>query len=170
MRVVKQVIKVRVLATTDEAAALGQTLHGCNAAATWLSHQMHAARVLQDRCPASLVRRVAGAVGLASQPTIRVIGKVADAYTTLRANLRAGNYGPPGSDRRRVVQDSPIAFRVDAAQPFDARCLSWRLPDELGREAVVSIWTIAGPVEGRAVLADHQTTIGADTRPIGERI
>jgi putative transposase len=77
--------------------------------------------------------------GLAAQPTIRVIGKVADAYTSLRANLRAGNYGPHGSDRRRAVEDSPIAFRLDVGQPFDARCLSWRLPDEPGREAAVSI-------------------------------
>ena len=35
--------------------------------------------------------------GLSAQPTIRVIGKVADAYTTLKANIDAGNYGPPGS-------------------------------------------------------------------------
>ena len=31
-----------------------------------------------------------------------------------------------------------------AAQPFDARCLSWQFPDELGRAATVSIWTVAG--------------------------
>jgi hypothetical protein len=39
--------------------------------------------------------------GLSAQPAIRVIGKVADAYATLRANLKAGNYGPPGSPRAR---------------------------------------------------------------------
>ena len=169
MRVVKQVIKVRVLATTNEAAALGQTLDACNAAATWLSHQMHAARVyrkfdVHHRWYTELRERF----GLAAQPTIRVIGKVADAYTTLRANLRAGNYGPHGSDRRRAVQDSPIAFRLDAAQPFDARCLSWRLPDELGREAVVSIWTIAGRMKNVRILGDPKQLIVLRTRSIGE--
>ena len=169
MRVVKQVIKLRVLPTTDQAAALGETLHACNAAATWLSHQMHTARVyrkidVQHRWYAELREQF----GLASQPTIRVIGRVADAYTTLRANLRAGNYGPPGSDRRRAVQDSPIAFRPDAGQPFDARCLSWRLPDELGREAAVSIWTIAGRMKNVRTLGDPKQMIVLRTRSIGE--
>lgn len=49
--------------------------------------------------------------GLAAQPAIRVIGKVVDAYTARNANLKAGNYGPPGSDRRRKVHDTPIMFR-----------------------------------------------------------
>src|ERR1700704_3772581 len=61
--------------------------------------------------------------GLAAQPAIRVIGKVADAYAALRANPAAGNYGPPGSDRRRRIEESPIVFRPLAAQPFDVRCL-----------------------------------------------
>lgn len=34
----------------------------------------------------------AGAFGLAAQPTIRVIGKVGDAYTSLRATLSVGNF------------------------------------------------------------------------------
>jgi hypothetical protein len=36
----------------------------------------------------------------AAAPAIRVIAKVAEAYTTLRANIEAGNYGPPGSPKR----------------------------------------------------------------------
>jgi IS605 OrfB family transposase len=40
--------------------------------------------------------------GLAAQSAIRVIGKTVDAYTTLRANLRAGSYGSPGSTRYRL--------------------------------------------------------------------
>ena len=44
LRGVKQVIKVRLLPTEAEAAALDTTLRTCNAAATWLSQQMHAAR------------------------------------------------------------------------------------------------------------------------------
>ena len=80
-----------------------------------------------------------------------MIGKVADAYTTLKANIEAGNYGPPGSDKRKTVSTTPIGFRADAAQPFDARCLSWQIPEVVGgREATVSIWTTAGRLKGRA--------------------
>ena len=52
-----------------------------------------------------------GRFGLSAQPAIRVIGKVADAYTTLRANIESGNYGPPGSQKRRKVAATPIGFR-----------------------------------------------------------
>jgi putative transposase len=141
---VKQVVQVRLLPTPEQASALTDTLHACNAAASWLSRQMRAVGVLrkfdvQKRFYVELRKRF----GLAAQPVIRVIGKTVAAYATLRANLVAGNYGPPGSDRRRKVETSPIVFRPQAGQPFDARCLSWQL-GEAGREAVVSIWTTAG--------------------------
>jgi putative transposase len=146
LRGVKQVVKVRLLPTAEQAAALQVTLGTCNEAASWLSAAMHADRVhrkhdVQKRFYAELKERF----GLSAQPAIRVIGKVADAYTTLRANIDAGNYGPPGSEKRKTVAATPIGFRADAAQPFDARCLSWQIPDSVGaREATVSIWTTAG--------------------------
>jgi putative transposase len=142
----KQVIKVRMLPTDAEAMALDATLRACNAASTWLSQQMHASRTFRKydahhRFYAELRERF----GLASQPTIRVIAKVADAYASLHANVSAGTYGPLGSNRRRRVEASPIKFRPLAAQPFDARCLSWRFSfDETGRTGAVSIWTVAG--------------------------
>jgi hypothetical protein len=49
-----------------------------------------------------------------------------DAYITLRANLRAGNLGKPGSKRRRKAESKPVVFRPEAAHPFDDRCLSWQ--------------------------------------------
>ncbi|HYR14955.1 MAG TPA: transposase, partial [Mycobacterium sp.] len=93
----KQVVKVRVLGNRDQAAALGHTLNTCNAA-SWLSGQMHAERVhrkhdAQKRFYTELKQRF----GLSAQPAIRVIAKVADSYATLRANIEAGNYGPPGA-------------------------------------------------------------------------
>jgi hypothetical protein len=127
--------------------ALRATLTTCNVAALWLSAVMHRERVLgkhdaQKRFYTELKQRF----GLAAQPAIRVIAKVADAYTTLRANIDAGNYGPPGSPKRKKATATPIRFRVDAAQPFDARCLSWQIPETVGaREATVSIWTTQGP-------------------------
>ncbi|WP_434446765.1 hypothetical protein [Lentzea sp. E54] len=135
----KQVVQVRLLPTPEQASALCDTLHACNTAASWLSERMYTDQVfrkfdVQKRLYTELRERF----GLAAQPAIRVIGKTVDAYTTLRANLKAGNYGPPGSDQRRKVEDTPIRFRPQAAQPFDARCLSWQLGDA-GRYGTVSI-------------------------------
>jgi putative transposase len=167
--VVKQVVKVRMLPTELEATALEATLSACNRAASWLSAQMHSARVFRKidahhRFYTDLRARF----GLAAQPAIRVIGKVADAYAALHANINAGNYGPPGSERRRKVEDSPIVFRPLAAQPFDARCLSWQLPDELGRTATVSIWTVAGRLKPISIMGDPNHLTLLHSRPIGE--
>ncbi len=106
---------------------------------------MHADRVRgKHEAQKRFYGELKGRFGLSAQPAIRVISKVADAYTTLRANIDAGNDGPPGSQKRRKVAATPIGFRADAAQPFDARCLSWQIPEQVGgREATVSIWTTA---------------------------
>jgi len=166
----KRVLKVRMLSTGPEAAALEATLLACNRAASWLSAAMYADRVhskndAQKRFYAELKRQFQ----LSTQPTIRVIGKVADAYTALRANIVAGNYGPPGCECRNKVAAKPIKFRRDAAQPFDARCLSWQIPDAVGgREVTVSIWTTQGRLKGIRVLAAAADLVLLRTRRIGE--
>ena len=76
---VKQIVKVRMLPTEVEAAALEATLRTCNEAASWLSAEMHAKRLhhkhdAQKRFYRDLRQRF----GLSAQPTIRVIGKVAN--------------------------------------------------------------------------------------------
>jgi hypothetical protein len=71
-----------------------------------------------------------------------VIVKVADAYTTRTANPDTGNLGRKGSAKRKRVASSPITFRPNAAQPFDDRCLSWRMDTR-----TVSIWTTQGRVK-----------------------
>jgi putative transposase len=169
VRGVKQVVKLRLLPGESEAAALDETLRTCNAAASWLSALMHAAGVFrkidaQHRFYAEL----RGRFGLAAQPTIRVIGEAADAYAALRANIAAGNFGPPGSDRRRSIEESPIKFRHSSTQSFDARCLSWQLPDEVGRAATVSIWTVAGRLENIPILSKPKHPMLLRTRLIGE--
>jgi putative transposase len=170
VRGVKQVVKVRMLPTEAEAAALQATLSSCNEAASWLSVAMHADRVhgkraAQKRFYTELKQRF----GLSAQPAIRVIGKVADAYTALRANIDAGRYGPPGSKGRKAVSAKPIGFRVEAAQPFDARCLSWQLPDTVGaREATVSIWTIHGRLKGIRILGSPRDLVLLRSSPTGE--
>ncbi|MFD7847831.1 hypothetical protein ACFV4K_33505 [Nocardia sp. NPDC059764] len=135
----KLVVQIRLLPTLEQAAALATTIHTANAAATWLAAQ---AQTISRRSRTELQRAYYSqvkAVGLASQPTLHVIRKVADAYTTRAAHLNAGNYGPKGSRRREQVENSPIRFRHDAAQPFDDRCLSWQYDAR-----TVSIWTTAG--------------------------
>jgi putative transposase len=167
---VKQVVKVRMLPSEEEAAALGNTLCRCNEAASWLSGRMHEHRVggkyeTQKRFYTELKQRF----GLSAQPAIRVIGKVAAAYTTLNANIDAGNYGPPGSETRKTVAATPIRFRADGAQPFDARCLSWQIPEVVGgRDAVVSIWTVRGRMRNIGIIAAARDLVLLRTRPIGE--
>ena len=95
---VKQVVKVRMLPTEEQAAALAATLRRCNEAASWLSAGMHAERVhRKHEAQKRFYTEIKQQFGLSAQPAIRVIGKVADSYATLRANIDAGNYGPPGS-------------------------------------------------------------------------
>jgi putative transposase len=170
VRDMKHVLKVRVLPTEVQAAALEATLLACNEAASWLSSRMHAERVhrkhdAQKRFYGELRQRF----GLSAQLAIRVIGKVADAYTAQRGNLAAGNHGPPGSPRRMRVRQTPIKFRTYAAQPFDARCLSWQIPDTDGaREAMVSISTVHCRLRNVRVLASPRDLVLLQTRAIGE--
>ena len=159
-----------MLPTKSEAAALAATLIACNSAASWLSAAMHEQRVTRKydahgRFYTELKERF----GLSAQPAIRVIGKVAGAYASLRGNIAAGTYGPPGSPRRTKVAATPIGFCHDAAQPFDARCLSWQIPDDVGvRKATVSIWTAHGRFKGVRVPAARRDLALLRTRPIGE--
>ena len=81
--------------------------------------------------------------GLGAQAAQHVIKKVRDAYTTLHANMRAGNLGKPKSKRRLKAESKPITFRPQAAHPYDDRCLSWQYD-----QRTVSIWTTAGRVKG----------------------
>jgi hypothetical protein len=67
------------------------------------------------------------------------------------------------------VAATPIGFRADAAQPFDARCLSWQIPEQVGgREATVSIWTTHGRCTNVRVLAAARELVLLGTRSIGE--
>ena len=170
MRSVKQVVKVRMLPTPEQAAALADTLGVCNEAASWLSSGMHAQGVRgKQEAQKRFYTEVKQRFGLSAQPTIRVIGKVADAYTSLTANIEAGSHGPPGSPTRTKVAATPIGFRPDGAQPFDARCLSWQIPEMVGaRQATVSIWTTAGRLKGIRVLVSARDLVLLQTRAIGE--
>ena len=135
----KIVAQVKLMLEADQAAALSATLRTVNEAACWVSGVAFEQGVprefeLRKHTYAELKAR-----GLGAQAAQHVIKKTGDAYTTLKANIKAGNFGKPGSKRRTKAESKPIAFRPGAAQPYDDRCLSWQYD-----AGTVSIWTTAG--------------------------
>ncbi|MFG3713739.1 RNA-guided endonuclease InsQ/TnpB family protein [Micromonospora sp. NPDC049460] len=139
----KIVVQVRLFPNAGQEAALRNTLSLCNKAANFASMEAFQRRIHAKQALQRLTYGRLKALGLSAQPAIHVARKVAGAYATLNANIRAGNLGKPGSKRRRNAEAKPIGFRRDAAQPFDDRCLSWQM-----RSRTVSIWTIAGRQAG----------------------
>ncbi|GAA3132141.1 RNA-guided endonuclease InsQ/TnpB family protein [Streptomyces echinatus] len=139
----KIVTQVKLIPEAGQAAALAATLRTVNDLATWVSEVAFVNDVPREYELRKHTYAHLKASGLGAQAAQHVIKKVRDAYTTLHANLRAGNYGKPGSKRRRKVDSKPIAFRSDAAQPYDDRCLSWQYDAQ-----TVSIWTTAGRIKG----------------------
>ena len=136
----KLVVRVKLLPSPEQARALEATLQACNQAANHASHLAQTTGAMNKFALQKVVyHELKDRFALSAQPTVRVLGKVCDAYTTRAANLKAGNLGRQGSTRRKRVESTPITFRTDAAQPFDARCLSWQMDAR-----TVSIWTVAG--------------------------
>ncbi|WP_329238481.1 transposase [Actinoallomurus sp. NBC_01490] len=135
----KLVVQVKLLPTPEQAAALAATVALCNTAANEVSVVAFARGVFARQKLQKLVYADLKATGLSAQPALHVIRKVADAYTTLHAHIEAGLLGSEHSRRRRKALSKPITLRPDAAQPFDDRCLSWRMDAR-----TVSIWTVAG--------------------------
>jgi putative transposase len=135
----KIVTHVKLIPEADQAAALSATLRTVNEAADWVSAVAFERGVpreyeLRRHTYAELKSR-----GLGAQAAQHTINKVRDAYTTLKANIKAGNLGKPGSKRRTKAETKPITFRSEAAQPYDDRCLSRQYDAQ-----TVSIWTISG--------------------------
>ncbi|WP_435832721.1 RNA-guided endonuclease InsQ/TnpB family protein [Nocardia vinacea] len=124
------------------ASALRETLTLCNQAANHVSRAAFTTGTTGKQALQRLTYTAVKQLGVSAQPALHCIRKTAGAYTTLRANLAAGNFGPAGSKRRERVEAEPIRFRKDAAQPFDDRCLSWQLDAR-----TVSIWTVHGRIK-----------------------
>lgn len=145
MLCVKIVAQVKLLpASAHDADALAATLRACNRAANAAS-EVAFARDLKRRngLQDAVYHRIKADFDLGAQAAVRTVKKVCDAYATLKANLRAGNYGPEGSKRRAKVEAKPIRFREGAAQPYDDRILTWNLDAR-----TVSVWTVAGRIKG----------------------
>ncbi|MFF2472067.1 RNA-guided endonuclease InsQ/TnpB family protein [Streptomyces sp. NPDC058066] len=138
----KVVVQVKLMPEAEEAAALRSTLRTVNDLACWVSRVAFARGVPREYELRQHTYAHLKAEGLGAQAAQHVIKKVRDAYTTLHANLRAGNLGKPKSRRRLKAESKPIAFRSEAAQPYDDRCLSWQYDQQ-----TVSIWTTAGRIK-----------------------
>lgn len=137
-------MQVKLLPSPEQAAALQATLRACNRAAD------HVARVAfesgtRDRngLQKLVYAEIKAEFGLSAQPAVRVVKKVVDSYAALAAQAKAGILGPPMSKRYRAAMGRPVAFRPQAAQPFDDRCLSWQTDAR-----TVSIWTVDGRMKG----------------------
>ncbi|MER6997857.1 transposase [Streptomyces sp. NPDC000410] len=148
----KLTVQIRLLPTPVQAAALEATLRACNEAATWASGVAFEKDVKRNF---ALREHAYGEIrarwGLGAQAAQHVIKKTCDAYATLKANLKAGNLGRPGSKRYRKATGKPIAFRPEGAQPYDDRMLSWQMP-----ERRVSLWTVAGRIKDVAFTASPE--------------
>lgn len=143
------VVPVRLVCSRQEQEALISTLRACNAAAQDVSDLAWERKIFRPYDLQKVAYRVARSRGLGAQAAVRVLKKVADAYSSGKA------------ERRRDARHR--RFRWSAAQPFDARNLSW---DHQG--ATVSIWSVTGRLKGvRFVAAPWQRALLASA-PIGE--
>jgi len=124
---VKLIVAVRLFPDPAQEAALRETVVLCNHAANYASARAFQTGITGKQSLQRLVYGDLKAMGLSAQPAIHVARKVAESYAALRANIRAGSLGSLGSRRRQHAESRPIRFRLDAAQPFDDRCLSWQL-------------------------------------------
>ncbi|MEV0643545.1 transposase, partial [Streptomyces sp. NPDC050619] len=148
----KLVVQVKLLPTPLQAAALEATLRACNEAATWVSEVAFEKDVKNNFALRKLTYdQTKARWGLGAQAAQHVIKKTCDAYATLKANLKAGNLGRPGSKRYRKATQKPIEFRPDGAQPYDDRMLSWQIP-----ERRMSIWTVTGRMKDVAFTASPE--------------
>ncbi|MFB6675097.1 RNA-guided endonuclease InsQ/TnpB family protein [Streptomyces sp. NPDC056390] len=160
---VKLVTQVKLVPDAVQVSVLERTLRTVNDAANWVSkvafeHGVPREYELRKHTYAELKAR-----GLGAQAAQHVIKKVRDSYTTLRANIRAGNLGKEGSKRRRKAQSKPITFRPRAAQPYDDRCLSWQYDQQ-----TVSLWTVDGRVKNVSFVCSPQALKMLQTHRQGE--
>ncbi|MFI1866824.1 RNA-guided endonuclease InsQ/TnpB family protein [Streptomyces jumonjinensis] len=135
----KIAVRVKLIPDAVQAPAVGATLRTVNEQANRVSGVAFAHGVPREYELRKHTYAELKASGLGAQAAQHTIKKVRDAYTTLAANLRAGNLGKPGSRRRARAESKPITFRPHSAQPYDDRCLSWQYDVR-----TVSIWTTAG--------------------------
>ncbi|MFB7667761.1 RNA-guided endonuclease TnpB family protein, partial [Kitasatospora sp. NPDC056138] len=115
----KVVVQVKLMPQANQADALRATLRAVNESANWVSAVAFERGVPREYELRKHTYVELKARGLGAQAAQHVIKKTRDAYTTLKANVWAGNLGKPGSKRRSKAESKPIVFRPEAAQPYD---------------------------------------------------
>lgn len=133
----KVVAKVKLDVSAQEGQILRRTVEACNHAANEVSKIAHEQNIRDKRKLREATYAEAKPIVGASQAAQAVIRKVADAYKAHRANLKADNHGKRGTDRRAKAEQKVITFRPEAAQPYDARNLTWDIESQS-----VRIWVI----------------------------
>ena len=160
----KLVVQVKLRPTSEQASALASTLRACNSAACEVAQVARETGVYRNYDLRKYVYQgIKDDHRLGAQAAQHVIKKVCDSYKTLKANIRAGNCGKPGSKRRRNAESNPISFRWQAAQPYDARMLSWQHDAR-----TVSIWTVDGRLKGVASTGSAAQLKAVATLVVGE--
>ncbi|MEV6947648.1 transposase [Streptomyces sp. NPDC051172] len=162
MKIVRQ---VKLKPDAAQALALERTLPATNESANWVSAVgfecfglRASVRELRKLCYSELKAR-----GFGAQAAQHLIKRVADAYTALRAGIRAGNLGREGSTRRRKAESKPVVFRPHAAHTYDDRCLSWNYDAQ-----TVSIWTLDGRIKNVRFACSPETLKALAERRKGE--
>lgn len=153
-------VQLKLTPSPEQAAVLEQTLHALNDHANHVSRAAHEQGIHRLYPLRKLTYTRLREARIGSQAAQLTIKKVADAYTTFHANLKAANYGPKGSERRQRIESTPVVFRPEAAQPYDARNLSFALDAH-----TISLWTVQGRMKDvpfacspdqMKVLAEHK--------------
>lgn len=134
----KCVANIQLTPTAEQAKLLRDTLERCNAGCNMISQRGFEARTTRQYALLKLVyHQLREEFGLTAQAAIRCIAKVADAYTTQKANARQGL----------------VKFRKHAAQPYDDRILRFVAAD------TVSIWTLPGRMKIPFVCGERQRAV-----------
>lgn len=140
----KLVANIQLTPTRDEARQLKLTLEACNAACNAASQAGFEAfgpkKVRQFNLQKIVYQRLRDDFGLTAQAAIRSIAKVADAYTTAKANGHK--------------LEAPVRFRKHAAQPYDDRIFRF-----LPGVDQVSIWTLGGRLKLPFVCGERQRAL-----------
>jgi IS605 OrfB family transposase len=132
----KLVANIKLKPTREQADLLRHTLERCNEACNWLSQTgFEAGKTRQFDLHKLAYAEARERFDLGAQPVVRCIAKVADAYTTQKAN---------------DLEPAQIVFRKHSAQPYDERIVSFKADD------IVSIWTIDGRIKVKAAMGKHQ--------------
>ena len=134
-RGMRTVVRVKLLPTPEQERALEETLARANHVANEVSIVAKERNIFRKYDLHKVCYGKTKELLSSAQMAVRTIHKVADAYKTHHANIRAGNRGKKGSKRRAKAEATIIQFRTHSAQPYDDRILSWKQDDQQ-----VSIW------------------------------